>query len=160
MGDVTPERGASCSPVPTEEARHGAEVILLEVAAEELVVTRRRVDGALVRVATTTREREHQVDEELTHERVEVTHVPIGRAVDAVPPVREEGDVTILPVVEEVVVIERRLVLKEEIHIRRLRTTERHRETVVLREQDAVITRVEAEPRPAGNAIEPSTPVS
>lgn len=154
------ERGAPLSPVLTDEARRDPEVVLLEVAAEELVVTRRRIDGALVRVATTTREREHQVDEELTHERVEVTHVPVGRTVDAVPPVREEGDTTILPVVEEVVVVERRLVLKEEIHIRRLRTTERHRETVVLREQEAVITRVEAEPRPAGRVNELSRPVS
>jgi stress response protein YsnF len=58
--------------------------------------------------------------------------------------VREEGDVTIMPVLEEIIVVERQLILKEEIHIRQLRTTERHRETVVLREQDAVITRGEA----------------
>ena len=39
------------------------------------------------------------------------------------------------------VVVERRLVLKEEIHLRRVRTTERYRETVTLREQHAVIER-------------------
>lgn len=58
----------------------------------------------------------------------------------------EEATVTttIMPVVEEVVVVERRLILKEEIRIRRVRTMEHHRETVALRTQDAVITRVEA----------------
>lgn len=61
------------------------------------------------------------------------------------PPVREEGDTTIVSVVEEVVVIERRLMLKEEIHITRVHLTEHHRETVMLREQEAVITRAEAE---------------
>ena len=70
--------------------------------------------------------------------------VPIGRVIDAVPPVREEGDTTVLPVVVEEVVVQRRLVLKEEIRIRRLRSTGRHRETVVLREQEAVITRTGA----------------
>ena len=57
---------------------------------------------------------------------------------------REEGDTTIISVVEEIVVVERRLVLKEEVRLRRVRVTEQHRETVVLREQDAVITRTEA----------------
>ena len=50
-----------------------------------------------------------------------------------------------MPVLEEIIVVERQLILKEEIHIRQLRTTERHHETVVLREQDAMITRGEAE---------------
>ena len=40
--------------------------------------------------------------------------MPIGRPVDAVPPVREEGDTTVMSVVEEIVVVEHRLILKEE----------------------------------------------
>jgi stress response protein YsnF len=51
--------------------------------------------------------------------------------------------VTILSVVEEVVVVERRLVLKEEVHLRRVQTTERHVETVTLREQDITVTRTD-----------------
>jgi stress response protein YsnF len=57
------------------------------------------------------------------------------------PSVRQEGDVTIIPVVEEVVKIERHLVLKEEVHIRRVKHTERHQETITLRRQEAVISR-------------------
>jgi hypothetical protein len=52
---------------------------------------------------------------------------------------------------EEVVVIERRLILKEEIRVTRVRNTEHHRERVVLRKQDAVITRTEAGPESVGN---------
>jgi len=52
-----------------------------------------------------------------------------------VPPISQEGDTTIIPVVEEIVVVERRLVLKEEVRIRRVRTKEQHQETVVLRER-------------------------
>ena len=113
--------------------------LTLPLYAEALVVARRRTHST-VRVATVTHKHEQLVDEALTHERVEVEHVPIGRTVEAVPPVREEGDTTILSVVEEVVVVERRLVLKEEIRIRRLRSTEQHRETVLLRTQEAAIT--------------------
>jgi stress response protein YsnF len=43
--------------------------------------------------------------------------------------------------VEEAVVIERRLVLKEEVHIRRIRETQNYQQRVVLRRQEAVITR-------------------
>jgi hypothetical protein len=43
-----------------------------------------------------------------------------------------------------IVVVERRLILKEEVHIRRVQVTEHHRETVMVRQQDAVITRNEA----------------
>ena len=131
-------------PAPLGTGRGISEEGVVPVLAERLLVSKRRVERALVRVATTTREREHFVDEALAQERIEVERVPINRPVDAAPPVREEGDTTILSVVEEVVVVERRLVLKEEIHIRRLHTTARHRETVTLREQEAVVTRTEA----------------
>ncbi len=114
---------------------------MLPLYGEDIAVSRRTVERATVRVATVTHRRDHVIDEMLAHEGVEVTHVPIGRIVDAVPPVREEGDVTIMSVVEEVIVVERRLQLKEEVHIRRIRTTEKHLETVVLREQEATVTR-------------------
>lgn len=120
----------------------GDHVVPLHI--EELSVSRREVAGDSVRVSTVTREREQVVDEQLDHARVEVVRVPIGRMIDAVPPVREEGETTIMPVVEEVVVVERRLMLKEEVRIRRVHVSERHRETVMLREQEAAITRVEA----------------
>ena len=107
-------------------------------------MSRRQVPTGVVRVSRTTQETHRLVEEDLTHEQVEVERIPIGRTVDAVPPVRVEGDVTILPVVEEIVVIERRLVLKEEVHVRRIRTSERHVETVVLRTQAAEVTRSEA----------------
>lgn len=128
---------------------------MLSLQAEEVTVSRRQVVGDVVRVATVTREHEHLVDEVLSHEHVEIRRVPIGREVDAIPPVREEGNSMVLPVVEEVVVIERRLILKEEIHVTRMRGTEHHRESVMLRAQDAVITRTEAEPDAVGNTPRP-----
>ena len=112
--------------------------------AEEISVSRRQTDGDTYRVSTVTRERERPVDEELHHQRVEVRRVAINQPIDAIPPVREEGDTTIMSVVEEVVVTERRLMLKEEVHITRVRVTEHHQETVIIREQEAIITRTKA----------------
>ena len=79
----------------------------------------------------------------LNHERVEIDRVPIGRPVDAIPPVRQEGETTILPVVEEIIVVERRLILREEVRIKRRHVSERHQEALVLRKQEAVITRMD-----------------
>ena len=119
----------------------------LPLISEEISVSRREIEHATISVNTITRTREEIVDEKLTHEHIEIVRIPIGRQTDGVPPIREEGDVTILSIVEEVVVVERRLVLKEEIHLRRVRSSSRHLESVLLREQDAIVTRTENEAR-------------
>ena len=124
-------------------ANRGDADIVIPLHTEELSVLRRDIVLGTVRVEVKTHERDQVVDELLAHERVEVERVPIGRIVEAMPEIREEGDTTIIPVVEEIVVTERRLVLKEEVRLRRVRTMERHFQTVVLRTQDAEVARID-----------------
>jgi uncharacterized protein (TIGR02271 family) len=116
--------------------------IAIPLNVEDLTIERREVKRD-VRIHIRTSSHDQLVDEPAMHERVEIEHVAVGRPIDAIPPIREEGDTTVIPVVEEIVVVERRLILKEEIRLRRVRTTERHRETVTLREQQAVIERAD-----------------
>ena len=113
---------------------------VIELQSEQIEV-RKRVRRTLVRATRTTYTRDQVVEQDLARETVVIERVPIGRVVDAVPPVREEDGVTIMPVVEEMLVLERRLILKEEVHIRRVHTTERFKETVSLREQEVTVTR-------------------
>ncbi len=124
------------------EGRESGDHQTLALHAEAITVTK-RVRKTLVRAARTTAERTVAVDEELAGESVVVERVAIGRIVEVAPPVRQEGDVTIVPVVEEELVLVRRMVLKEEVHLRRVRTTTRHAETVTLREQKLTVTRTE-----------------
>ena len=134
---------ATPSGVPDEQDAikpETAEALVLSLAAEAVVVSK-RVRRTLVRASRTTSSRSEAVEVDLKHEQVVVERVPVGRIVDAVPPVRQKGDVTILPVVEEELVVVRRLVLKEEVHIRRVQTTVPHLETVTLREQHVSVTR-------------------
>lgn len=119
----------------------------IRLHAEDVTIARKLMERGRVQVRIQTRSREQTVDETLTQERVEVERVPIGRVVDAAPPVREEDDTTIISVVEEVLVVERRLILKEEIRLRRVRKTQHHRETVTLREEEALIERLDASGR-------------
>jgi stress response protein YsnF len=127
--------------MPDQERR--PEDLHIPLHEKEVSLSRREIKKANVQVALVTGTREQLIDEELTHVRVEIERVPIDRTVEVAPPTRQEGDITIIPVVEEIVVVERRLVLKEEVRVRRVSTKEQHQETLVLRQQEAVVTREE-----------------
>lgn len=111
-----------------------------------LVEERLRVDTAVtetgrVRVRVATEDVHERIRGELRHEAVEVTRVPIGREVAAAPDIRTEGDLTIIPVMEERLVVERRLFLVEEIQLRRAVSVEQVDQTVLLRRQRADVER-------------------
>ena len=124
---------------------------VLPVLEEELRVDKRLVETGRVRVRTLTKQREELVAQELATENVEVELVPIGREVDFIPKLRQEGDVTIVPIVEEVLVVEKRLVLKEEVHIRRTTSVEHVEIPVVLRTQDVLVERLDADGNPTAS---------
>ena len=123
------------------------------VVEEQVVVAkRRRVTGA-VRVATRTREEERLVDEPYDVEEVEVQRVPVeggGRWVDAPVPDRQEGDTTVVSVHEEVVVVETRLRVVEEVRLTRRRSTRRHAERVTVRREEALVERLAPPPGKGG----------
>ena len=135
----------------------GADV--LQLFAEEAKVSRQTVETGRVRISTVTHTRDHVIDELLACTNVEVERIPVGKMIDAIPPVKNEADLMIIPIVEETVVVERRLLLKEELHVRRLQTTERYRETVQLRHQTAKVTRTPAQTPAASTdtAVGPGT---
>lgn len=83
--------------------------------------------------------REETVDELLLRESVEVERVPINRIVAEAPPSRQEDDTLIIPVLEEVLVVEKRLMLKEEVRITRTQTKVHQPQAVTLRTEEAVI---------------------
>lgn len=128
----------------SEELPSDAERTVLPLIEETLTVTKREVVTGRVRVRTVTEAVEEQVRQELSGERIEVEHVPIDQLVElgaAPPQPRTEGDVTIVPVLEEILVIEKRLLIKEELRITRHRTSEMTDVSVALRKQRAVVER-------------------
>jgi uncharacterized protein (TIGR02271 family) len=132
----------------------------LTLLEEELTVGKEAVETGRLRVSKQTRTREASIDENLLSEHADIERVPVGRQVFEMPLIRQEGDTTIVPIVEEVLHTERRLFLKEEIKITRRRTTEQFHDRVTLRYQEAVITRVQSatEPVDAASTKEIETP--
>ena len=125
---------------------------VLPLSAEEVAVTKRVVETGRVQVARITHEREQLIDELLAQQTADIERVRIGQPVDTMPAVREEGDTVVIPIVEEVLVVERRLFLKEEVRVRRVHSTQRHQESVTLRHQEAVVTRLSVEPPTVGES--------
>lgn len=118
---------------------------------ERLVTTKQIVETGRVTVRTVLEERESTVREQLERAYVDVERVPVNQDVDEAPPVRHEGDVTIIPVVQEVLVVQKKLVVTEEIRIRQRRVQEEYVEPVSLRSQRALVER-----HPAGENADPA----
>lgn len=114
----------------------------LALVEEVATISKQAVGTGRVDIKTTTETTEEIVREILQSDHVEVTRVSINLPVDVVPQIRTEGDLTVVPVVEEVLFVEKRLILKEEIHIRRTQTREYFESTVTLGRQRAVIERL------------------
>ena len=115
---------------------------ILPLVEETATVHKREVTTGKVRVRTVTDTIEELAAADLQSESVKVTRVPIDPVVDVAPAVRTENDVVIVPVLEEVVVVQKQLVPKEELHIRRRVETEAVEVPVSLRKQRAVVERV------------------
>jgi len=118
-----------------------AEEEILHLAEEKLSVSREEVLDGYVTVKRQTSTHSEPVSLLLRRENVEVTHVPKNELIASMPDIREEEGVLIVPVVEEEVEIIRRLVLKEELHIRRTHEEVPWEETVSLRKQHVEINR-------------------
>lgn len=141
------------------DAREPVPETVIPLHEEQASIAKRRVVTGRILVSTVTHEHQEVIDELLAHEHVEIERTPIGKRIEEAPAIREEGDTTIIPIVEEILVVERQLVLKEEIRIRRARSNENYRERVMLRRQEAIITRLPVE-QPVATAPSAATDVN
>lgn len=120
---------------------------------EEQVAVERIVTSNRVQVAKTVHERVEMVDESLLSEEVQIERVAINQPLDATQhaqatQVRREGDVLIIPVVEEVLVVEKRLMLKEEVRIRKIQRETHQPQEVRLRREQVDVTRIPGDGQP------------
>lgn len=130
------------------------EATVIPVVAEEVVVGTKAVKGGAVRVHKHVQERVEHIEMPLTQDSIDIRRVVVNRVVDAPPRIRTEGDTIIVPVVEEEIVVTKRLVLKEELHLIRRRTQTRATREVTVRREEAEVERVDSQGRPAN--VEPA----
>ncbi len=111
----------------------------IPLVEERLTITKQKRVTDRVRVSTTTETVDSLVPIDFADVEVDVVRVPVERIIDTVPDIVTEGDLTIIPVVEERVVVTRQLFLREEIHIRRTERQETADIPVSIRRQRATI---------------------
>jgi uncharacterized protein (TIGR02271 family) len=141
LGDGAPARRAA------DDGR-----VVIPVVAEQLEIEKRKVEAGGFRISKTVTEREEVVDQPLMREEVQVKRVPVNQFVDAPVPVRHVGDTMIIPLLEEVLVVEKRLMLKEELHIKKAEVETHRPQRVTLRSEQAHVERI-------GDDVQPPSPV-
>jgi uncharacterized protein (TIGR02271 family) len=118
------------------------EKMVIPVIQEEIIIEKQVVETGRVRISKRISEHEELVDVPLLAEEVSVERVPMNLFVEARPPVRQEGDTMIIPVVREQVIVQKRLLLVEELRVRK-ELVERHEpQTVNLRKEEVEVKRV------------------
>jgi len=131
------------------DAVRDARGLVIPVVEERLEVARERVETGRVRISKSVEAREVVVDDPLKRETVRVEHVPINQVVTGeVPQVREEGDVTVIPILEERVVTRTELVLVEEVRIHRDHSEYHDPQRVTLRKEVVAVERFGEDGKP------------
>ena len=126
-----------------------AEEKVVPVVEETAVVYKERVVTDRVRLHKQGHEDQEVLDIPVRTETLEVERVPVGRFVEAAPAIRQEDETTVYPVVEEVLVAEKRLRLVEEVRVTQRQAIRHAREEVVLRREEITVEHM-ADPDRAG----------
>ncbi len=116
---------------------------VIPVIEETLNVQTRHVETGGVRITKVVHEREEVVNVPRVREEVTVERVTLNRIVDTPVSMRQEGDTLIIPLLEEVIVMEKRLMVKEELRITKHRIEEQASQQVTLRREEVVVERLD-----------------
>lgn len=120
------------------------EEIIVPVIAEQVNVDAVPVLKGGVRVVKRTIGQEHLIEQELRRDHIEVKRVKVHRIVEGPQEAIHSGNTTIIPVVEEVLRIERQWVVTEEIHLIRTEETNTFRDKVIVNREEATVDRFDA----------------
>ena len=121
------------------------DAVVVPVVEEVVHVGKEQVETGAVRISKTIRDEVQEVEVPLTSREVEVRRVEVGRVIDDAsnpPKPRQEGDLYIIPVLEEVAVTVKKLVLREEIHLHTKESQTVYRDSVEVRREEATVERL------------------
>ncbi len=115
---------------------------VIPVVEETVRIGTQPIETDRVVIRKTVHQHDEKIESLLHSEELVIERVPIGEVVAEIPATREEGDTVIVPVLEEQLVVEKRLFLKEEVRIRRVAKTQPVQRTVQLRREQVTAEHV------------------
>ncbi|HET7770698.1 MAG TPA: YsnF/AvaK domain-containing protein [Chloroflexota bacterium] len=151
--------------VPSEAlllARDRGTEVVIPIVEERLIPDKRAVDLGELRIHKHVDEVEEAVRESVTRDDVVVERVQINRPIDAPVESRQDGEWTVFPVMREVLVVKKQLMLVEELRVRTQQVTEEQEVREVTRHErleleDATVHGVQGLEAPTSGVV-PSTP--
>lgn len=136
--NIIENSNVNTEPVNTAQTETNA---VFPVIQEEAVIDKRVVETGKVIITKKISEHEEIVDVPLFQEKVEVERVPINQVVQERPLARQDGETMIIPVVQEQVFYQKRLVLIEELHVRKQVVETHQPQKITLVKEDVEIKR-------------------
>jgi uncharacterized protein (TIGR02271 family) len=115
--------------------------ITIPLGSEEVELSKRAVQQAVVRIQTKVREEERILETRLLKDEITVERVEVNLPIESPVEPRYEGEVLIIPIIEEVLVVRKQLVLKEELRITQRSVARPHAQAVLLRHEEATVER-------------------
>ncbi|WP_245565306.1 YsnF/AvaK domain-containing protein [Spirosoma spitsbergense] len=134
---------SSASPQPDDFVENQLRIPLIE---EQLQVGSQVVETGRVKLTKIVHQAPETVTIPLTREEYTIEHVPVNQYVDQPPAPRQQGDTMIYPVLKEVLVVQKRLMLIEEIYVTKHHTQHNETQTVLLRREEVTVERIPAPP--------------
>ncbi len=113
----------------------------IPVIQEQILIGKRMVETATVEVKKTVTEGPEPVHVVIAHDETSVERVPINRFVEKAPEIRYDGDTMIIPVLKEVAVVEKKLMLVEELHVTKRAVQTQETEYITVRREHLEVTR-------------------
>ncbi len=115
--------------------------LVIPVTEERVVLRKRKLETGRVRITKRVTARDEEIKEPLMQETLHIERIPVNRPITEPVPVRCEGDTLIVPIFEETLVVEKRLILKEELRITKRRVETRRARRATLRREEVSIER-------------------
>ncbi len=129
--------------ISDEEIEQPGETVI-PVIEEYAVIDKKIVETGKVKISKRIKEQEQFVDVPLMHEEISVERVPVNKFVEVKPEIRYEGNLMIIPVIEQRVVLQKQLFVTEELHVRTDVIETHHTEEMTLLKEEVDITRTAA----------------
>ena len=115
--------------------------MIISIVEESLDVSKRTVATGKVRLEKMVQAYDVTFDESLAVSTWNVERVPMNLPVDVTPEVRQEGNTTIYPLLEERLILTKQLILKEELPVTRQDSERRDNQVVTLRREHVSVER-------------------
>lgn len=140
---------ADLNPLPTQTLPPAAwteQTHRFDVIHEQVQVDKKVVETGVVQIIKRVSEDRQTVNLPTSREEITVERIARNQYVETPPSIRYEGDTMIIPVLQEVIITQKKILLVEEVYVTKHQVHEHKSEEIILRKEDVIIERIPINP--------------